>query len=88
MLDRYPLDRVSNPLSFAQKPLGGRKNSFHVCGKIVEKMLHSSSSFIQLLRTTVSVAQTFDLVTDRQGLVPDRKFAVKDVLFRLPSSAP
>lgn len=40
------------------------ENSFHVCGKIVEKMLHSFSSFIQLLGTMVSNAQVFDPVTD------------------------
>jgi hypothetical protein len=33
-------------------------------------MLHSVSSFIQLLGTMVSIAQTFDHVTDRQAQCP------------------
>jgi hypothetical protein len=40
------------------------ENSFHVCGKIVEKMLHYVASFISYSQLRWSLAQTVDHVTE------------------------
>jgi hypothetical protein len=40
------------------------ENSFHVCGKIVEKMLHYVASFISYSQLKWSLAQSVDRVTE------------------------